>query len=196
MTGIILAGGESRRMGREKAFLEVGGKPLIEHILAVYTGLFDRTVIVTRWPERFASCRADVVRDALATPGPLTGIYTGLLHSQDDLNFVAACDMPFLDQGLIRHMQRLADGHDAVVPKIGEYLEPLHAFYRRGVAPVILEQVRKQDLRIRSIFRHIRVRYVTQEEITIHDPQQRSFRNLNTHEEYKEAVCSDWECRN
>ena len=196
MTGIILAGGESRRMGRDKAFLEVAGKPIIEHILTVFADLFDRTVIVTRWPERFSSCRADVVRDALETPGPLTGIFTGLVHSQDDLNFVAACDMPYLDRGLIRHMQRLADGHDAVVPRVGSYLEPLHAIYRKRIAPVIEAQVRTQDLRIRGIFDHIRVRYMTQDEIAIHDPQQRSFRNLNTHEEYKEAVCSDWECRN
>jgi molybdopterin-guanine dinucleotide biosynthesis protein A len=196
MTGIILAGGESRRMGRDKAFLEVSGRPIIEHILAVFADLFDRTVIVTRWPERFGSCRADVVRDALETPGPLTGIYTGLMHSQDDLNFVAACDMPYLDRGLIRHMQRLADGHDAVVPRVGSYLEPLHAIYRKRIAPVIEAQVRTQDLRIRGIFDHIRVRYMTQDEIAIHDPEQRSFRNLNTHEEYKEAVCSDWECRN
>lgn len=196
MTGIILAGGESRRMGRDKAFLEVGGKPLIEHTLGLFADLFDRTIIVTRWPERFSSCRADVVRDALTTPGPLTGIYTGLIHSQDELNFVSACDMPFLDRGLIRHMQQLAAGHDAVVPRVGDYIEPLHAFYRKGITPVIESRVRGNDLSIRGIFDHIRVRYMTENEIAIHDPRKRSFRNLNTHEEYKEAVCSDWECRN
>jgi molybdopterin-guanine dinucleotide biosynthesis protein A len=190
MTGIILAGGESRRMGRDKAFLDLAGKPLIAHILGLFRELFDRTIIVTRQPERFRSLPAEVVPDALDAPGPLTGIYTGLLHSPDDLNFVAACDMPFLQAGLIRFMQSVAQGRDAVVPLVGGMPEPLHAMYRRGILPVVEASLGSGERRISPLFERIAVRYLTPAEIRRHDPEQRSFRNLNTPEEYKEAACS------
>jgi molybdopterin-guanine dinucleotide biosynthesis protein A len=76
------------------------------------------------------------------------------------------------------------------------FLEPLHAVYRKGILPAIETQVRKQDRRIRGIFDHIQVRYLTEDEIVRFDPLKKSFRNLNTPMEYKEAVCSDSECRN
>jgi len=88
-------------------------------------------------------------------------------------------------------MGELAAGHDAVVPMFGGFLEPLHAVYRKGILPVIETQIRKQDRRIRGMFDHIHVRYVTEEEIVRFDPLKQSFRNLNTPKEYKEAVCSD-----
>lgn len=196
MTGIVLAGGENRRMGTDKAFLEISGKPLIERILAVFSTLFTRTIIVTNAPERYAPYDVELVGDVLDERGPLTGIYSGLLRSQDEYNFVAACDMPFLDRRLIAYLGEVARGHDAVVPMVRGLLEPLHAVYSRGLMPAIEAQLRMKDRRIRAMFDQIRVRYVTEEEIVRFDPQQRSFRNVNTPEEYKEASCLDWECRN
>jgi molybdopterin-guanine dinucleotide biosynthesis protein A len=191
MMGIILAGGESRRMGADKTFLEVNGRPMIEHILAVFSGLFERTIIVTNAPDRYRSYGVEIVGDVLDVRGPLTGIYSGLRRSAEEYNFVAGCDMPFLNAGLIAYMGEIAAGHDAVVPMAGGLLEPLHAVYRTGILPVIEAQIRKEDRRIRGMFDRIRVRYVTEEEIVRFDPQKRSLRNLNTPEEYKEAICSD-----
>ena len=196
MTGIILAGGESRRMGRDKAFLDLAGKTLIEHVLGIFRELFERTIIVTRRPERFRSLPAEVVPDALDAPGPLTGIYSGLLCSADDLNFVAACDMPFLQAGLIRFMQEVSEGRDAVVPLVNGMPEPLHAVYRRGILPVVEASLKSGERRIYPLFDRIAVRYLTAAEIKQHDPEQRSFRNLNTPAEYKEAACSAWAQRN
>jgi molybdenum cofactor guanylyltransferase len=190
MTGIILAGGESRRMGTDKSLLDINGRPMIEHVLAVFAGLFKKTIIVTNTPDRYRVYGVELTRDVLAIRGPLTGIYSGLLRSGDEYNFVAACDMPFLNPQLISYMGGIAAGHDAVVPMFGGYLEPLHAIYRKGILPVIETQVRKQDRRIRGMFDHIQVRYLTEEEIIRFDPQKQSFRNLNTPKEYKEAVCS------
>jgi molybdenum cofactor guanylyltransferase len=189
MTGIILAGGASRRMGTDKAFLEVNGRPLIEHILAVFSSLFARTIVVTNTPERYRGYGVEITSDALAISGPLTGIYSGLLRSSDEYNFVAACDMPFLNAGLISYMGEIAAGNDAVIPQFGGFLEPLHAIYRKGILPAIEMQVLKQDRRIRGLFDHIQVRYITEEEIVRFDPQKRSFKNLNTPKEYKEAAC-------
>jgi molybdopterin-guanine dinucleotide biosynthesis protein A len=191
MNGIILAGGENRRMGADKAFLEIDGRPLVEHILAVFTGLFKKTIIVTNTPDLYRNYGVEVTSDALDIRGPLTGIYSGLLRSTDEYNFVAACDMPFLNPRLISFMGEIAAGQDAVVPKFNGFLEPLHAIYRRGLLPIMETQIRKQDRRIRGLFDHIRVRYVTEEEIVRFDPLKRSFRNLNTPKEYKEAVCLD-----
>jgi molybdenum cofactor guanylyltransferase len=190
MTGIILAGGESRRMGTDKALLDINGRPMIEHVLAVFSGLFRKTIIVTNTPDRYRIYGVELTGDVLDIRGPLTGLYSGLLRSGDEYNFVAACDMPFLNTRLISYMGEIAAGHDAVVPMYGGFLEPIHAVYRKGILPVIETQVRKQDRRIRGLFDQIQVRYVKEEEIVRFDPQKQSFRNLNTPKEYKEAVCS------
>jgi len=191
MNGIILAGGENRRMGTDKAFLEIDGRPMIAHILDIFSKLFERTIVVTNTPDRYGHYDVEVTSDALDIRGPLTGIYSGLLKSDNDYNFVAACDMPYLNPRLIAYMGEIASGQDAVVPQFNGFLEPLHAIYHRRILPVIETQVRRQDRRIRGLFDHIQVRYVAEEEIDRFDPLKRSFRNLNTPKEYKEAVCSD-----
>jgi molybdopterin-guanine dinucleotide biosynthesis protein A len=196
MTGIILAGGESRRMGREKSLLDFKGRPLVAHMLELCAGLFEQTVIVTNKPDHYRSYGAELVSDVFDIRGPLTGIYSGLLKSRSEYSFVAACDMPFLNPRLIAYMGAAAQGYDAVVPRYQGYLEPLHAVYHRGLLPAIESRLRKGDRRIRSMFDDLAVRYLAEEEIDRFDPLRRSFRNLNTPEEYKEAVCSDWECRN
>ncbi len=196
MTGIVLSGGGSRRMGTDKAFLELSGRPIIEHILDVLHGAFETVIIVTNSPPLYAAYDAVVVTDALEAPGPLTGIYTGLLTSKDDYSFIVACDMPFLNPALLSYMTGLAEGYDAVVPKIGGFCEPLHAVYSRGMLPMIESSIRRNSQRLNGMFEGVRVRYVTGEEIDRFDPQRRSFKNLNTPQEYKEAVCSDLECRN
>jgi molybdenum cofactor guanylyltransferase len=194
MTGIVLAGGENRRMGADKAFLPIAGSPLIEHVLRPLARLFREIIVVTNSPERYAAYGVSVVRDAFDKRGPLTGIYTGLLHSNDEYNFVVACDMPFLNARLIAYMITLAEGYDAVVPTKGEFMEPLHAVYYRGIVPVIEERIRQNDQRIRNMFATLRIRYVLKEEIGRFDPECKSFRNLNTRQDYEEAALADWEC--
>jgi molybdopterin-guanine dinucleotide biosynthesis protein A len=196
MTGIILAGGESRRMGTDKAFLQIEGRPMIEQVLAVCKGLFEQCIIVTNTPDRYRSFGVEMVGDVFDFRGSLNGIYSGLLRSPSEYNFIVACDMPLLNSRLIAYMAEIAEGHDVVVPRYGGYLEPLHAVYRRRILPVIEAQIRSNDHRIFNLYAHVDVRYLTEEEIDRYDPQRRSFKNLNTPQEYKEAVCSDWECRN
>ena len=196
MTGIVLAGGESRRMGRDKAFLLLEGIPLIEHVLRSLRAVFPRTIIVTNNPSAYALYDAAVVTDAVPKQCPLAGIYTGLLSSTDKYNFVAACDMPFLNPGLITYMNGLVHGYDIVVPMVsGKHVEPLHAIYSKKLLPVIAKRLQGDERKIQGIFKEARVRYVTETEIDRYDPERRSFKNLNTLEEYKEATCLDLECR-
>ncbi len=191
MAGIVLSGGENLRMGVDKAFLKIGGMPIIEHILRALKGIFDNVIIVTNDPQLYAAYDVSVVTDALDKRGPLTGIYSGLLNTRDEYNFVAACDMPFLNTGLISYMMGLTVGHDIVVPRIGGLPEPLHAVYHRGLLPIIENRVRNDIGQIQGVFSGARVRYVTEEEIDRYDQGRRSFMNLNTPREYKEATCSD-----
>jgi molybdopterin-guanine dinucleotide biosynthesis protein A len=192
MNGIILAGGENRRMGSDKAFLAINERPIIERIISVLKGLFDRVIVVTNSPALYASYDVSTVTDAVDARGPLTGIYTGLLRSSDEYGFVAACDMPFLNSRLIAYMKEAAEGYDAVVPRLNGQVEPLHAVYHRGLLPLIESQLRRDDQRIQGLFGQARVRYIEEHEIDAFDPEKLSFRNLNTPQQYKEALCSDW----
>jgi len=194
MTGIVLAGGENRRMGTDKAFLEIAGSPLIDRIFRSLKSLSWEIIVVTNTPDRYASYGVTVVGDSFDKRGPLTGIYSGLQKSNDEYNFVLACDMPFLNTRLMAYMAALADGYDIVVPAIDDLLEPLHAVYRKGIIPVIEGRIRKDDQRIRSMFGVLRVRYVQKEQIDCFDPERKSFKNLNTPQDYEEALCADWEC--
>jgi molybdopterin-guanine dinucleotide biosynthesis protein A len=196
MTGIILAGGENRRMGVDKAFLTVAGIPLIEHVLRVLGSVVQQIIIVTNSPERYRTYDARIVTDRLEQRGSLVGIYSGICSSESEFNLVVACDMPFLNAGLLSYLMEQAPGYDAVVPAFGELIEPLHAVYSKRLLPVIEERIREDERRIRSIFGHANVRYVTEKEISRFDPERRSFINLNTPQQYKEATCSDSECRN
>jgi len=198
MAAIVLSGGENQRMGTDKAFLKIDGIPIIEHVLRALTSTFDEIIIVTNSPGLYAAYDATVVTDAYNKRGPLTGIYSGLLKTTDEYNFVVACDMPFVNARLISYMMGLTDGFDIVIPRIGSLLEPLHAVYNKGLLPVIESRIRRDNQQIRGIFgeTQVRVRYVTAAEIDLYDQGRRSFMNLNTPVEYKEATCSDLECRN
>jgi molybdopterin-guanine dinucleotide biosynthesis protein A len=195
MTGIILAGGENRRMGRDKAFLMLHGLPLVEHVLRTLRGIFPQTIIVTNTPSAYASFDTVVITDAVDKRGPLTGIYSGLLYSMDEYNFVVACDMPFLNPALIMYMAGLAQDYDIIMPKVSGRVEPLHAIYSKGLLQLIETRLQQDERQIQGILNETRVRYVTEPEIVRYDPGIRSFKNLNTPEEYKEAACLDSECR-
>jgi molybdopterin-guanine dinucleotide biosynthesis protein A len=182
-------------MGMDKAFLKLDGIPMIEHVLRSLKAVCRDIIIVTNSPQSYEAYEATVVTDAFDMRGPLTGIYSGLLKSTAEYNFVVACDMPFLNAGLMAYMAGLAEGYDIVVPAVNGMFEPLHAVYRKGLVPVIEAQLMRNRQRIQELYGKQRVRYVAEEEIDRFDPARKSFKNLNTPQEYEEAACADWECR-
>ncbi len=192
MTGIVLSGGENKRMGADKAFLKVGGIPMIERVLRSLKEVFQDIIIVTNAPDRYAGYGVMVVTDVFDKRGPLTGIHSGLLRSSDEYNFVVACDMPFLNPRLIAYMAGLAEGYDIVVPKIAGLVEPLHGVYNRKLVSFIEERIGQGQRRIQELFGALTVRYVAEQEIDRFDPARTSFKNLNTPQEYEEASCADW----
>ncbi|MDR7433815.1 MAG: molybdenum cofactor guanylyltransferase [Armatimonadota bacterium] len=187
MTAIVLAGGLSRRMGQNKALLDLGGRTLIEHLFARIQGLFSEVLLVTDRPEVYRSLGVRIVRDLWPKRHPLVGIYSGLAAASTEYGFVFACDMPFLNRDLIAYMMRLAPGYDVVVPHHAGGFEPLHAVYGKACLDPIAQSISHGD-QVTGFFSKVRVREVSEAEITRFDPEMLSFSNLNTPEEYARAL--------
>lgn len=188
VTGIILAGGKSSRMGRNKALLDFGGRSIIEYTVDLFKSMFPEVILVTNTPEEYANLGIKIVTDIFPGKGSLGGIYTGLVHSSHDYSFIASCDMPFLRRELIDFLIGLKEGYDVVVPRLRDGHEPLHAVYSKRCCKAIEAIINIGDLRIIGFYPDARVREVSEEELTPFNPEPSSFININTPEEYEEAV--------
>ena len=183
ITGIILVGGKSRRMGRDKAFLAVQGKPLFEIILELFRENFSRLLLVGNRAERFAGYGLPVVPDIY--PGSsLGGLYTGLFHAETEYVFVASCDLPFPSAQVLRHLCSLKEGFDAVVPSTRYGYEPLFALYSKNCLAPIKALLDRGEFCAYAYYPEIRVRYVPPEELAPFDRDGRAFINVNTPEEF------------
>jgi molybdenum cofactor guanylyltransferase len=180
VSAIVLAGGQSRRMGRDKALIDYQGRPIIAHVIETLGVLTDDVVVVSNRSDLYSSFGARVVPDYDPPCGPLGGIAVGLRAAQHSLAVVAACDMPFLNVSLLRWLIDLAAGYDAVVPQSGAEFEPLHAVYRRDCYQPIVQHLERGERRVISFFAEVRLRPVPQAEWCVLDPAGRSFMNLNT----------------
>ena len=180
VSGIVLVGGQSSRLGMDKSFINVNGQSLIEHIVAKLTRLSDDVIIVTNSPDEYDDLEARLVGDIYPGKGALGGIYSGLRAAANAYSLVVACDMPFLDLNLLRYMIILAREHDVVIPRIGGLPEPLHAIYSKSCLEPIDRLLARGGLKIIDFFSEVRVRYVEEGEVAIFDPQHLSFFNVNT----------------
>lgn len=191
VTGLVLAGGASRRIGRDKAFLELGGRPLIEIVVERMAQVCAEVLVVASDSRPYAGLEVRVVEDRFRGVGVLGGLHAGLEAATHDLALAVGCDMPFLNPDLLRAFVAWGEGLDVAVLRRGEHVEPLHAAYRRTCLPALEAAIRAGERRIVSFFPHVRVRYVAPEEVAAFDPDLRSFRNVNTPEEW-EAVQVEW----
>jgi len=183
ITGIILAGGKNFRMGKNKAFLEVNGERIIDRTKKLFRELFDEVLLVTNSLSDYLDLNLRMVADLHPGKGALGGIYTGLFHASHSHVFVAACDMPFLNKDLIRHLIDLSPGYDIVIPKTQDGWQPLHAIYSQKCLPFMEELIRQDNLKIIDFFHRVKKREVPPEEILPLDPNLASFLNVNTPEE-------------
>ncbi len=187
LSGVVLAGGKSARLGRDKALLELEGRTLVARTLDALAQLTDDLIVVTNIVPRLFPPPARVVTDRYVGAGVLAGMHAGLLAARGELAIVVACDMPFLDLDLLRRMVTLAHEADVVVPRWTD-VEPLHAIYRPAacLGPIERALVRGER-RIVSFYHQVRVRYVERAEITRFDPQGLSFFNVNTAKDWEQA---------
>lgn len=186
-TAIVLAGGKSSRMGSPKALLLFDDTPLIVHIVAMLRRLFAEVIVVAAPGQDLPTLPATVIRDEVAHQGPVGGIYYGLTAARKDVGFVTACDSAFLSARLITHLLSEIEEHDVVVPHWQGRFQPLHAVYRRSVAPLLQEQLARGELRPIFLFDKVRTHRIDEDEIRRFDPDGSSFFNMNTPEDYAEA---------
>lgn len=180
VTVAILAGGLSRRMGANKSFVSLAGKPLLQHVIERVSALRLPVILITNTPEQYVHFDLPMYGDVYPQCGSLGGLYTALHSSFTDYTLCVACDMPFLSVDLLRYMLDLRSGVHSVVPYIAGNYESLHAIYHQSCLPVMREQLEHGQLRISHIYACLQVRLVTVAEIERFDPDQRSFANLNT----------------
>jgi molybdopterin-guanine dinucleotide biosynthesis protein A len=180
MTGIILAGGKSKRMGFNKAFVKIGGKPLIEKIVSLFFGLFQEIIIVTNNLKEYEHLGVKVVPDIVEGKGSLGGIYTGLVYSSYQHCFVVACDMPFLNKRLISYMMKEVESYDVVVPFLGDRYESIHAVYSNKCIEHIEKLIKANKLKIINFYPSVRVKTLHEEDILQFDPDLLFKINLNT----------------
>ena len=183
-SAVILAGGKSVRMGRNKALLDFEGETLIGRVYRILKQAFDEILISANEPEMYDFLGAPVVQDVYTSGGSLAGIHAGLLNSRAKHCFFLACDMPFVNVELVRYLYRLTGDYDLVIPISRSGPEPLHSFYSRRCISYIEQQLEDGNLRIIDFFHRIRMREVSFEEMREYDPQELSYFNINTQEKY------------
>ncbi len=183
ITGIILVGGKSRRMGTDKAFLRIGGVPLFERVLAAMAENFSSILLIGDCKERYQGYGLPVVADRYQGSA-LGGLYSGLLAAATDLVFVAPCDMPFPSASLIRHICAMAGDFDVVVPRTAYGFEPLFALYRKSCLEAMQRLLEAGNYRVYDFYPEVAVRYVEAEELWRVADEERALLNLNTPEEF------------
>lgn len=191
VTGIVLAGGLSRRLGRDKAVEHIDGRPLINRVLDNLSQIADELVVVVNTPRRARELPlpASVIPavDIYPNAGSLGGIFTGLSASSNEWGIVVACDMPFLNLDLLACLLSFRAAHDVVVPVINHRPEPTHAVYSKVCLPAIETRLKVKDLKIAKFFDDVRTKYVSQRYVEKIDPGSLSFFNVNTEEDLAHA---------
>lgn len=183
VSAAILAGGKSSRMGKNKALLEVRSCRIIDHALNELHQVSDDVLLITNSPEVYNDINVRTVADILPGYGPLSGIHSALVHAQNPLVLIVACDMPFIDAKLAQYMINIASDFDVVVPKVDGYYEPLFALYGKPCIKVIEKCIAQGKRRVIDIFPEVKVKCVREEEIASVTDLELVFYNVNTPKE-------------
>ncbi|MCC6614089.1 MAG: molybdenum cofactor guanylyltransferase [Anaerolineae bacterium] len=186
----IIAGGESTRMGTDKAFVPVDGKPLVERLLERVAGLGQgETFIIANRPDGYQALGLPIYPDILPGKGSLGGIYTALTVSQNPFTLMLACDMPFVNADLLRHMMQMRIGgpFDVIVPRVKSQPEGLHAAYSKTCMSPMRRRLDAGRLKVVGFYEDVRVRFLDEDEWQPFDPDGISFYNVNTPEHLAQA---------
>lgn len=187
VSGVILAGGKSSRFGRNKALATLGGRTIIEDLVLRFRRAFGEVIVVASDPSPYEGLGVKVARDRVPGKGPLGGIHAGLASAANPRSFCLACDMPFASLELAAYMASLDPEADAVVPRIGDYYQPMHAIYAQTCLPAIERQLSEPDVKIIAFYSAVRMRLVSEEEVRRFGDPGRVFFNINTPSDYGRA---------
>ncbi|HHW07455.1 MAG TPA: molybdenum cofactor guanylyltransferase [Clostridia bacterium] len=184
---IILAGGKSSRMKRDKAFVTVGNQPLIERIIDKVKNDFQEIIVVTNRPGAYDYLQVKVVSDLIPGLGPLSGMHAGLICSTSNYNLVVACDMPFVSTQLASLMLEEAPGYDVVAVRTADGLQPLHGIYGKDCIPVIETALKGEARKITHIYPYLNVKVIEAEKLAAWGITGEVFFNVNTPEDLERA---------
>jgi len=190
LTICVQAGGESRRMGRDKALMPFLERPLIQRVIDRLSPIADEVIVTTNNPDSYRFLGIPLFPDLKPGHGALGGLYTALSVATHPVVAVVACDMPFTSAALLESGSKLliGEGVDVVIPDSGNGLEPLHAVYRRETClPVIEAALDAEQWRLIAWFPKVKVRILQPNEVQAYDTSGLTFWNLNTPEEFAEA---------
>jgi len=194
-SAIILAGGKSTRIGTDKACLRLSGlTPLINRVAERLRGLSNDVIVVTsgqKYPGLDVSWTSDVYADS----GPLGGIHAGLLAARNQYALVVACDMPFLEPRLLEYMAGIPRTYDILVPRLKTGVEPLHAIYSKHCLPAIEKRLQRKCLPTLELLEDVDTWYLTEKTIRAIDPLLRSFYNVNSWENVRNAEMFEIEAK-
>jgi molybdopterin-guanine dinucleotide biosynthesis protein A len=190
--GIVLCGGQSKRMGTPKAWLPFGAERMLQRVVRLLGEVAEPIVVVAAPGQETPPLpdSVEIVRDEEQGRGPLQGLAAGLaaLKGRADAAYATSCDVPFLQAAFVRRLVELLGEHQICVPKVGEYHHPLAAIYRVEVEPTVRALLAVNRLRPVFLFDAVPTRVVSAEELTAADATFQTLRNLNTPEEYEAAV--------
>lgn len=181
----VLVGGYSRRLGCDKALIRLDGITLTERVATRLATVSDDVMLVGNRLERFTGAPWRRIADEVEGFAALGGIYSSLLAARHPHVFVAGCDMPFLDTGLVRYLCSLTLGFDVVMPYIRGLPEPMHAVYSRAAIPAIERLITSGERRILRFFPEVRMRAVPEDRLREIDRELNSFFNVNTPEDLR-----------
>ena len=183
ITGVVLSGGKNLRMGENKAFIKIGGIPIIQRTLDLFQHLFQEIIIVTNEQELYVEFNAKIYRDLTPNGGALAALHTGLFYSSFPYSFAVGCDMPYLKESVIDYLVQRAEGYDVTIPRTPDGLQPLHAIYSKSCMEAIERLMKEKRAKISDFFPSVRINIVGTSEILPLDPDLESFINLNTPDE-------------
>lgn len=184
-TGVILSGGlNTRFLGKDKSFIRLGNRYIIDSIYSIFKDLFKETILVTNNPLDYIRWDFSIVTDIFPTRSSLTGLHAGLFFSTNMYSFFIACDTPFLKKELVQAIiGQIEPQFDAIVPETSKGLEPLFAVYSKKCLKPIEKQLNQQHLKVRSFLKNVKTKIYPEKMIRDIDPELRSFFNINTPED-------------
>ena len=183
MTGLLVAGGQSRRMGRDKRLLELGGRPLLHRALSVLQSLFPEVIVALAEPlPQLTGEGYRVVLDLIPNCATLGGLYTGLSSASHQRVLAVGCDMPFLNQEALRRLAMIGAQADVAMPRLATGLQPLHAVYSKACLPHLEKMAKAQQLKVQDLAEvdSLTVTLIPEQDFLEIDPQLLSFFNINT----------------
>jgi molybdenum cofactor guanylyltransferase len=190
LTGAVLAGGRSRRFGKNKALEIFKGKRLLDHAVESLHSFCDPVLVIANDLSIYYDVPATLIQDMILHQGPLAAIYTALLYSPHEWVFVKATDMPYLEPELPTLMFELRTGVDVVTPTVNKMYEPLLALYNRRCLPAIAATLEGTERQVVAFYKKVKVKAVEEIQWRAVDKEGRSFWNINTAEDWEKLLWS------